>query len=437
MKVIVMGAGTVGVSSAYYLARQGHEVTVLERLPGPALETSFANAGQISYGYSSPWAAPGVPLKAIKWMFAEHPPLSIRPDGSLFQLQWMFQMWRNCNASRYVVNKERMVRLSGYSRVCLEKLREELGIQYEGRRGGTLQLFRTQKQLEGAAQDIEVLKSAGIAYELLAPSELHKAEPALARVQGKLAGGLRTPDDETGDCHLFTTRLAEAAASLGVDFRYGVDIQRLHKNGQRISGVQCGQELLSADAYVMALGAWSTRLLEDAIKLPVYPLKGYSITVPIADEACAPVSTLLDETYKIAITRFDRRIRVGGMAEIVGFDKRLDPRRQKTLEMVLGDLFPGSYAPGDVNFWTGLRPKTPDSTPIIGATGISNLFLNTGHGTLGWTMSCGSGRLLADIVSGKPTEIRSDDLSIHRYAGQKPQRPLAAGNRLPAATRRQ
>lgn len=419
MKVIVMGAGTVGVSSAYYLARQGHEVTVLEKLAGPALETSFANAGQISYGYSSPWAAPGVPLKAIKWMFAEHPPLSIRPDGSLFQLQWMYQMWRNCNAQRYAINKERMVRLSGYSRVCLEKLRDELNIQYEGRRGGTLQLFRTQQQLDAAAQDIEVLKSAGIPYELLAATELHTAEPALARIEGKLAGGLRTPGDETGDCKLFTTRLAEAAARLGVEFRYGMDIQRLHRNGDRISGVQCGDELFSADAYVMALGSWSTRMLDGIVKLPVYPLKGYSITVPVADEACAPVSTLLDETYKIAITRFDQRIRVGGMAEIVGFDKTLNPRRQRTLEMVLGDLFPGSYVPGDVKFWTGLRPKTPDSTPIIGATGISNLFLNTGHGTLGWTMSCGSGQLLADIVSGKPTEIRSDDLSVHRYAGQQ------------------
>lgn len=415
MKIIVLGAGVVGVTSAYFLAKQGHEVTVLERLEGPALETSFANAGQVSYGYSSPWAAPGVPLKALKWMFAKHPPLSIRPDGSLFQLQWMFQMWRNCNAARYAINKERMVRLSGYSRHCLESLRNELGIHYEGRRQGTLQVFRTQQQLDAASLDMEVLHDAGVRYELLQAKDLYKAEPALAQTQHKLVGGLQLPDDETGDCNLFTTRLAAKAQELGVRFRYGADIQRIHIERGAVASVQCSGELLEADAYVVALGSWSTQLLKSALKLPVYPLKGYSITVPIADEACAPVSTLLDETYKIAVTRFESRIRVGGMAEIVGFDKTLNERRRKTLEMVLSDLFPGSYDGSALSFWTGLRPKTPDSTPIIGATPIDKLYLNTGHGTLGWTMACGSGQLVADVVSGNPTEIRSDDLSISRY----------------------
>ncbi|HEY9573641.1 MAG TPA: D-amino acid dehydrogenase [Pusillimonas sp.] len=415
MKVIILGAGAIGVASAYYLARQGHEVTVLERHSGPALETSFANAGQISYGYSSPWAAPGVPFKAIKWMFAQHPPLTIRPDGTLFQLKWLYQMWRNCNASRYAANKERMVRLSSYSRACLDALRGELGIQYEGRRGGTLQVFRTQKQLDSVGQDIAVLREAGIDYQLLARHELQQVEPALAHSQDKLAGGLRLPNDETGDCNLFTTRLATEAEKLGVQFRYGMDIQRLLTGAGKIQGVQCQDGVLTADAYVVALGAWSTQLLEHAVKLPVYPLKGYSITVPVAHEDYAPVSTLLDESYKIAITRFDQRIRVGGMAEIVGFDKTLHDRRRKTLQMVLDDLFPGSYVKGDLSFWTGLRPKTPDSTPIVGATGLPNLFLNTGHGTLGWTMACGSGQLLADIVSDRPTAIRSDDLAIHRY----------------------
>ncbi len=415
MKIIVLGAGAIGVASAYYLACQGHEVTVLERNPGPALETSFANAGQISYGYSSPWAAPGVPLKAIKWMFAQHPPLTIRPDGTLFQLKWLFQMWRNCNAGRYASNKERMVRLSSYSRACLESLRNEIGIRYEGRSQGTLQVFRSQQQLDSVGQDIEVLREAGIEYQLLSRQELRQAEPALAHTEDKLAGGLRLPNDETGDCQLFTTRLAAEAEKLGVQFRYGVDIQRVVLAGGKVASIQCQGHQFTADAYVVALGAWSTQLLKHAVALPVYPLKGYSITVPVADERHAPVSTLLDETYKIAITRFDRRIRVGGMAEIVGFDKTLDDRRRQTLQMVLDDLFPGSYAKGELSFWTGLRPKTPDSTPIVGATGLPNLFLNTGHGTLGWTMACGSGQLLADIVSGRPTAIRSDDLSIHRY----------------------
>lgn len=415
MKIIVLGAGVVGVSSAYYLVRQGHDVTVLERQPASALETSFGNAGQISYGYSSPWAAPGVPLKAIKWMFAKHPPLSIRPDGSLFQLQWMYQMWRNCTASRYAVNKERLVRMSSYSGACLNELRQAIGIEYEGRQQGTLQVFRTQQQLDAVAQDIAVLKEAGMRYELLGREDLPQAEPALAYSRGKLVGGLRLPGDETGDCHIFTTRLTEEARKLGVEFHYGVNVQQLHVGGGRISGVQCDGRLMQADAYVVALGSYSPRLLKGLESVPVYPMKGYSITVPIADESRAPVSTLLDESYKIAITRFDKRIRVGGMAEIAGYDLSLNPKRQKTLEMVVDDLFPGARAAGDVSFWTGLRPKTPDSTPIIGTTSYSNLFLNTGHGTLGWTMACGSGQLLADIVSGKPTAIRSDDLSIHRY----------------------
>lgn len=415
MKIVVLGAGVIGVTTAYYLAKQGHSVRVYERQAASALETSFANAGQISYGYSSPWAAPGVPIKALKWMFAQHPPLSIRPDGSLFQLQWMYRMWRNCTASRYAVNKERLVRLSSYSGACLKELRDAIGIQYEGRQQGTLQLFRTQQQLDAVAHDIAVLKEAGMDYQLLGRGELATAEPGLAHSQDKLMGGLRLPGDETGDCHIFTTRLTEEAKKLGVEFHYGANVQQLHIGAGQVSGIQCDNRLVNADAYVVALGSYSSPFLKNIEQLPVYPMKGYSITVPIADESRAPLSTLLDETYKTAITRFDNRIRVGGMAEIAGFDLSLNPARQKTLEMVVDDLFPGARAHGDVSFWTGLRPKTPDSTPIVGGTRYANLFLNTGHGTLGWTMACGSGQLLADIMSGKATAIPSDDLSIHRY----------------------
>ena len=415
MKVLVLGAGVIGVTSAYFLARQGHDVTVVERESAAAMETSFANAGQLSFGYSSPWAAPGVPLKAIKWLFAEHPPLTIRPDGTAFQLAWLFQMWRNCTAARYAVNKERMVRISSYARQCLEQLRDDTGIQFEGRSRGTLQLFRTQHQLDAAGQDLAVLRDAGVRYNVLSREELAKAEPALTKSLHKLAGGVQTPDDETGDCQLFTTRLAEMARAEGVNFQYGVDIRKLRFGAGAVDSVECSTGTLTADAYVVALGSYSRLLLEGRLAVPVYPLKGYSITVPIADDAAAPVSTLLDETYKIAVTRFDNRIRVGGMAEIVGYSKALNPKRQQTLEMVLNDLFPGSYAPGSAHFWTGLRPKTPDSTPIIGKTAYRNLFLNTGHGTLGWTMSCGTGQLLADIVSGRETAIRSDDLNLSRY----------------------
>ena len=429
MRVVILGSGVVGVTSAYYLARAGHEVTVIDREAGPALDTSFANAGQISPGYASPWAAPGVPLKAVKWMFEKHAPLAIRLDGTSFQLKWMWQMLQNCTQARYSVNKGRMVRLAEYSRDCLQALRADTGIDYEGRTGGTLQVFRTQQQLDGAAKDIAVLRDANVPFELLTPAELQSAEPALAAVSHKLTGGLRLPNDETGDCQKFTTRLAAMAEQLGVKFRYKTPIDALAVSGGRIAGVQCGGEMIRGDSYVVALGSYSTKLLGDLVNIPVYPLKGYSITAPIANESAAPVSTVLDETYKIAITRFDDRIRVGGMAEIVGFDKSLRQARRETLEMCVNDLFPGGGDTAKASFWTGLRPMTPDGTPIVGRTPLPNLFLNTGHGTLGWTMSCGSGQLLADLISGKQPAIQSDDLSVHRYFDetQTSGRPSYAG----------
>jgi len=417
MRVIVLGSGVVGVTTAYYLARAGHDVTVVDRQPGPALETSFANAGQISPGYASPWAAPGIPLKAFKWLFQRHAPLAIQPDGTLFQLQWMWAMFRNCDAERYAVNKERMVRLAEYSRDCIRALRAETGIGYEGRQQGTLQLFRTQAQFDGAAKDIEVLKQAGVPFELLTRDQLGNAEPALANVREKLVGGLRLPNDETGDCQLFTARLAQMARELGVRFRFDTAIERLEIANGQVTGVVTDKGRMTADRYVLALGSYSRLLLQDQFRVPVYPLKGYSITVPIVDAAKAPVSTILDETYKIAVTRFDDRIRVGGMAEIAGYSKVLNPRRRETLEMVVNDLFPGGGDVARATFWTGLRPMTPDSTPIVGASPLRNLFLNTGHGTLGWTMSCGSASVIADLVSGKVPAIHADDLAVFRYAG--------------------
>jgi D-amino-acid dehydrogenase len=311
-----------------------------------------------------------------------------------------------------------MVRLAEYSRDCLQALRADTGIDYEGRTGGTLQVFRTQQQLDGAAKDIAVLRDANVPFELLTPVELQSAEPALAAVSHKLTGGLRLPNDETGDCQKFTTRLAAMAEQLGVKFRYNTPIDALALSGGRIAGVQCGGETIRGDSYVVALGSYSTKLLGSLVNIPVYPLKGYSITAPIVNDSAAPVSTVLDETYKIAITRFDDRIRVGGMAEIVGFDKSLSQARRETLEMCVNDLFPGGGDTEKASFWTGLRPMTPDGTPIVGRTPLSNLFLNTGHGTLGWTMSCGSGQLLADLISGKQPAIQADDLSVHRYLGE-------------------
>lgn len=425
MRVIVLGSGVVGVTTAYYLALAGHEVTVIDRQPGPALETSFANAGQISPGYASPWAAPGIPLKAAKWLFQRHAPLSIKPDGTLFQLQWMWEMYRNCDPARYAVNKERMVRLAEYSRDCMRQLRRDTGIAYEGRQQGTVQLFRTQQQFDSAAKDINVLRDAGVAYEVLQGAQLAAAEPALANVAHKLVGGLRLPNDETGDCQLFTTRLTAMARDLGVRFEFDTIVRRLEQAGGEIAGIVTDKGVLTADRYVLATGSHTRALLQRWFPVPVYPMKGYSLTVPIVDAARAPVSTILDETYKIAVTRFDDRIRVGGMAELSGFNLELNPRRRETLELVVNDLFPGAGDTAQASFWTGLRPMTPDSTPIVGPTPLRNLFLNTGHGTLGWTMAAGSATVIADLVGGKTPAIRADDLAVFRYAGARDVSPDA------------
>jgi D-amino-acid dehydrogenase len=415
MKVVVLGAGVIGTTTAYYLAKAGADVTVVDRQPCVANETSFANAGQISPGYSTPWAAPGIPFKALKWMFQKHAPLAIRLDGSIWQLKWMASMLRQCSVERYIINKERMMRVAEYSRHCLDSLRAETGIQYEQRTAGTLQLFRTQAQLDAASRDIQVLKECGVPYELLARDQLTLAEPGLINATPLLVGGLRLPNDETGDCNLFTTRLAKIAETMGVKFRYGQSIEQLVFAGNELTGVRTDKETLVADRYVVAMGSYSRDLLAPLrIDLPVYPVKGYSLTVPLVDEKLAPQSTVLDETYKVAVTRFDNRIRVGGMAELSGFDLRLNLNRRATLEKVVTELFPGGDTQA-ASFWTGLRPMTPDSTPIIGPSPFGNLFINTGHGTLGWTMSCGSGKLIADILTGKSPEISTEGLAVSRY----------------------
>ncbi|WLT02142.1 D-amino acid dehydrogenase [Snodgrassella alvi] len=417
MKVLIMGAGIVGVSTAWYLAKAGHEVTVLERADQAAMETSFANAGQLSYGYTTPWAAPNIPAKAWKWLFKEHSPLLFRPDGSLFQLQWLWQMYRNCNARSYATNKERMVRISEYSRAMLQQLQAEENIQFEGRSKGTLQIFRTEKEVIDSRSDVAVLQEFGVPLqELSSVAECVHYEPALAHMTGKLAGALYLPQDGTGDCHLFTTELARKCEDLGVKFLYRHAITEIQQDKCSIKGVMANGQYFTADHYVCALGCFSRSMLSGlGINLPVYPVKGYSLTIPITDEAKAPVSTVIDETYKVAVTRFDKRIRAGGMAELSGYRIHLNPKRKATLDLVVNDLFPDSCRTSEAFFWSGLRPMTPDSTPIIGASRFVNLSINTGHGTLGWTMGLGSGRILADLISGVKPEIETSDLSLARY----------------------
>ena len=424
MKVLILGSGVIGVTSAYYLAKKAFDVTVIDRQSSVGMESSFANAGQISPGYSAPWAAPGVPVKALKWLLQRHSPLAIKLDGTFWQLQWMMQLLQNCTVKRYDLNKERMVRLAEYSRDCLDSLRLELALEYEARTQGTLQVFRTHKQLQAEAKDIAVLERLGVPFEHLDPGGCVQIEPGLAAVKGQLLGGLRLFNDETGDCQLFTAQLALKAQELGVKFKQNVTINRLFTVNNKLSGVEIttsdDKQILVADQFVVALGSYSRQLLLALnVQIPVYPVKGYSLTVPIINASLAPVSTVMDETFKVAITRFNERIRVGGMAELAGFDLTLNPRRRETLEMVLNGLFPNA---GDINaaqFWTGLRPMTPDGAPIIGrASNLpihENCWLNTGHGTLGWTMACGSGQVLADLIANQQTAIQSDDYALNRY----------------------
>lgn len=419
MRVIVMGGGVVGLTSAYYLVQQGHQVTVIDRRSGPALETSFANAGEISPGYASPWAAPGIPLKALRWLLMKHSPLILRPKLDMSMALWIIAMLRNCTAHRYAVNKNTMVRLAEFSRDELRLLRQKLNIAYDHRSKGTLQLFRTRDQFRASGKDRIVLDDFDIEYELLDREGCIHAEPGLAHSGDRFVGGLRLPDDETGDCYLFSTALEKWLADNGVSFRYDETVQKLDLRNGRIASIKTDKGSVSGDAYLMALASYSPQLLDPfGIRLPVYPVKGYSITLPIADPARAPVSTLLDETYKIAITRLGNRVRVGGMAEISGFDHRLPARREATLLHSLNELFPGSAAASNTGFWSGLRPMTPDGPPVIGTTPIDNLFLNTGHGTLGWTMACGSGHLLASIMTGIEPPIDAAGVSPNKAAGR-------------------
>jgi D-amino-acid dehydrogenase len=416
MKIVILGSGVIGTTSAWYLAAAGHEVTVLDRQPGPALETSFANAGEISPGYASPWAGPGIPVKAIKWLMMRHAPLLIHPSFDTAFWRFGLAMLRNCTAARYAVNKSRMVPLAEYSRDLLKALRAETGIAYDARTQGTLQLFRTEKLMAGAAKDQKVLNELGVPNHLLDPEGCIAAEPALARVREKFVGGLRLPNDETGDCFKFTNALRDLAAARGVDFRYGVRIERIVAEGGRVTGVATDRGSFAGDAYVLALGSHSPLMLKPhGIDLPVYPVKGYSLTVPITDASGAPESTVMDEKHKVAITRLGDRIRVGGMAELDGYSTALHPNRRATLEHVVSDLYPDGGDAKAGTFWAGHRPMTPDGPPVIGRAKYPNLWLNTGHGTLGWTMACGSGAVLADLVSGRAPAIDADELGLERY----------------------
>ncbi|KHT49525.1 D-amino acid dehydrogenase [Vibrio sinaloensis] len=414
MKVVVLGSGVVGLTTAWYLSQAGCEVTVIDRQPRAAEETSFANAGQISYGYSSPWAAPGIPMKALKWLFEEHAPLKVKPSLSPELMSWASKMLLNCQLDRYRINKARMLTIANRSRECLAELNKQYEIEYQGRTQGTLQIFRSAAQLKAVEKDIALLEESGTRYQLMDSHQCLAQEPGLANMRGNLVGGLYLPDDETGDCYLFCQQLQKMAQQAGVTFLYNTDIDSLIQQDGEIKAVKTRHGEIAADCFVVALGSYSKHLLESVgVDLPIYPVKGYSLTLPVIDEFSAPQSTIMDETYKVAVTRFAQRIRVAGTAELAGFDPALPDKRLATLNHVVSNLFPQGTDLAKAEYWTGFRPMTPDGTPIIGQTPIRNLYTNTGHGTLGWTMACGSAEILTQIMTGDAAQYR--ELSCDRY----------------------
>jgi D-amino-acid dehydrogenase len=416
MKILVLGSGVIGVTSAWYLARAGHDVTLVDRQPQPALETSFANGGQVSWGAANPWAAPGIPGKALGWLFKRHAPLVLRPKLDPNMWRWLGQMLRNCTDARYLANKERQLRLARYSHACLTTLRDETNLQYDQSMHGLLVLFRKQSDLDDAAREALLLDRLGIEYRFLARAACVAHEPALRDAQDRLVGGMLFPGDESGDCQRFTEELAAHAQLQGVKFLASTSVTQLVADGARIARVVTDRGDLTADAYVLACGSYSPLLLRPlGIRLPVYPVKGYSITVPITHDAAAPQGTLTDETYKVVLTRLGNRLRAAGTAELCGYDLTLRPARLATLKHVVHDLFPASGDLTHAEPWAGLRPMTPDNPPVLGETNYKNLYLNTGHGTLGWTMACGSGQLLADLISGRAPQIDLEGLTLARF----------------------
>jgi len=417
MRVTVLGAGVIGVATAYYLARAGHEVTVVDRQPGPALETSFANGGQISANHVTPWATPATPWKTLKWLSRTDAPLlfHLRADPALWA--WSVRFLANCTSRRMRINIDRALRLALYSRSELAKLRSETGIRYDALTRGILHIFRNVRDYREALPQVDLMNRLGCVRRVVSVDECVDLEPALAGVRDQLVGGIFSPDDESGDAHAFTVHLAEICAGLGVDFRYGVRIEGLVVDGWRIDGVETDAGIIGGDAFVVALGSYSLHLIKGlAITLPVYPAKGYSVTLAVTDESRAPMVSLIDDEFKMVYSRLGDRLRIAGTAEFAGYDTTVtEIRASFILDKTLG-LFPGCGDPDKAEFWAGLRPSTPDGVPVIGGTRYPNLFLNTGHGTLGWTMACGSGRVVADIIDGGPPEIPIDGLGIERFS---------------------
>jgi D-amino-acid dehydrogenase len=403
MKVLVLGAGVTGVTSAWYLAKSGHDVTVVDRNAAAGMETSFANGGQISVSHAEPWANPSAPLKLLKWLAREDAPLLFRLRPDLRQWLWGVQFMRECLPGRARHNIRQIVTLGLYSRASLQALRAETGIEYDHLERGILHFYTSRAELDAAIEPARVMREHGCDIEMIDARRCVEIEPALK--DASIVGGSWTPSDESGDAHKFTQRLAGLAGRRGVKFRQA-RIVGIAREGDRVSGVRLEDEMLRADAYVVCLGCYSplfTRPL--GIELAIYPAKGYSVTMPVADAASAYSVSMTDDEYKLVFSRLGERLRIAGTAELNGYDTSINRVRCDAIVRRTTELFPGAGDARRAEFWAGLRPTTPSNVPYIGATRYPNLFLNTGHGTLGWTHSCGSGRALADILSGRRPEI--------------------------------
>jgi len=406
VKVIVLGGGVIGVATAYFLNEAGHEVSVIERREGPGLETSFANAGQVSVDHAAPWARPELPGQLARWLGRRDAPFRIAPRLDPGMWRWGLAFLGNCAPGRFRRNAARLRRLSTYSREMLTQVRESTGIEFDHSARGILSVFRTRRAWEAAAGHAEALRGEGVGKEILDSRECLRREPALADAATPVVGGIYSPLDECGDAHVFTRELAGRCERAGVRFRYGERALSIAAGGGAATGVATGAGFRDADAVVVAMGSESPLFVRPlGVSLPVCPVKGYSVTVPVTDRDKAPSRGIADEERKVVIARLGGRLRAAGTAELAGYDRRVDERRARSVLKPLLELFPNGGDPARAVFWTGLRPMTPDGSPVIGRTGIRGLFLNTGHGSLGWTLACGSAKLLSDMMSGRDADI--------------------------------
>lgn len=406
MKVVVLGAGVVGITSAWYLAKAGHHVTVVERMPNVALETSYGNAGGVCPSFAGPWAAPGMPLKAAKWMLQSTSPLKLRPKLDRHQWTWLAAFLANCTSRKFQANKARMQRIAHYSKSCLQELRAEIGISYDNQSAGVLQIFQTESEVEIGALSARVLSDMGVKHKLVDAEKAKEIEPALSRSDADIVGGLFMPDDETGDSRLFCVEMTKTLKEMGVEFRFGTEIAGFTAWPDEIERVQTNNGQITGEAFVVALGPYVAGLMRPLkINLPVYPVKGYSISGEIIDDDAAPLSSVMDENSKMMVTRLGGRLRAAGVAEIAGFDRTLPKSATDGIITATRNLFPHAIDYHTCEFWYGFRPMTPDGPPRLGNTQYKNLFLNAGHGSNGWTQACGASKIVADIVSGRTPDI--------------------------------